>query len=72
MHTTALPWWSRGWDSVLPMQWEWVQPLVRELRFYIPCSEAKKEIKYEKKINNIFLKAYYTREGRCGGHGRSG
>ena len=41
---------------MLPMQWEWVQPLVRELRFYIPCSEAKKEIKYEKKINNIFLK----------------
>ena len=29
-----LPWWSSGWDSVLPMQGAWVWSLVRELN---PC-----------------------------------
>ena len=27
----GIPWWSTGWDSVLPMQGTWVQSLVREL-----------------------------------------
>ena len=27
----GLPWWSSGWDSVLPVQGSWVQSLVREL-----------------------------------------
>ena len=27
----GLPWWSSGWDSMLPMKGVWVQSLVREL-----------------------------------------
>ena len=27
----GLPWWSSGWDSMLPMQGAWVQSLVGEL-----------------------------------------
>ena len=31
-------------DSVLPLQWAQVQPLVRELRSLKPCSTAKKKM----------------------------
>ena len=39
----GLPWWSRGWDSVLPPQGTWVQSLVGELRFHMPWGTAKKQ-----------------------------
>ena len=38
----AIPWWSSGQDSVLPLQGTWVQSLVRELRSYTARSMAKK------------------------------
>ena len=34
-------WQSRGWDSVLLLQWAQVQSLVRELRSYILSGVAK-------------------------------
>ena len=43
----GLPWQSSGSDSALPMQGEWIQSLVRELSFHMPCSTAKK-----KKLSN--------------------
>ena len=41
----GLPWWSRGEDSMLPIQGAHVQPLVRELGFSMPHSAAKKKKK---------------------------
>ena len=35
-------WQSSGQDSTFPMQGVWVQSLVRELRFPMPCNMAKK------------------------------
>ena len=36
-----LPRWSRGWDSMLPMQESWVQSLMSGLRFNMPLGVAK-------------------------------
>ena len=41
--TVKLPWWPTGEDSVLPMQWAWVQSLVGELRSDMPHGMAKKK-----------------------------
>ena len=30
-----LLWWSSGYDSGLPLQWAWVQPLIWELRSHM-------------------------------------
>ena len=46
--TQGLPWWSRGSDSVLPVKGAQVQSLVRELRFYMPHSAAKKKESHKK------------------------
>ena len=35
----GLPWWSSGWDSVLPLQGAWVRSLVRELRSCMPWGQ---------------------------------
>ena len=42
-----IPWWSSGWDSVLPLQGPQVRSLVGELRSHMPRGEAK--IKKKKK-----------------------
>ena len=53
----GVPCLSSGWDSMLPLQGAWVQPLVRELRSHMPCSmvkkftNTKKERKKEKKMS---------------------
>ena len=39
MNNQGLPWWSSGWDSVLPMQGAWVRSLVRELRSTCPSQD---------------------------------
>ena len=38
------PWWSNGWDSVLPLQMAWVQSLKEELRSFKPHSTAKNKL----------------------------
>ena len=37
----GLPWWSSGYDPILPMQGAWVRSPVGELSSYMPCSVAK-------------------------------
>ena len=37
----GFPWWSSGYDSVLPMQEAWVQSLVREQRSHMLHDMAK-------------------------------
>ena len=36
----GLPWWSSGWDSVLPLQGAWVPSLVGELGSCMPHGTA--------------------------------
>ena len=43
-----LPWRSRDWDSEILKQGAWVQSLVRELGFRMPCGTAKKKKKEER------------------------
>ena len=38
----GIPWWSSGWDSVLPLQGAWVQSVIRELRFHMMWGQKKK------------------------------
>ena len=39
----GLPWWSSGWDSMIPLQGAWVWSLVGELRSHMLCGVAKKK-----------------------------
>ena len=46
--TEGLPWWSNGYDSVLPLQGARVLSLVRELRSHMLVGAAKKKKKNDR------------------------
>ena len=55
--TEGLPWWSNGYDSVLPLQGARVLSLVRELRSHMPCgaAELKKKKNYMKIVGYVII-----------------